>query len=357
MNAADSVAQATPRIPGIDGLRAAAILIVMVAHAGLERIVPGGFGVTIFFFLSGYLITTLLRVEFINTAKIDLKSFYIRRSLRILPPLFLSLAFTVAAALAGILPIMLSPNGLVVDALFLTNYAPQLGVHSTTPIPLWSLDVEEHFYLLFPAFFLLIARRRPIEQAKILMTLCLAFLLARVGSVALGFTTDVYYWSHTRMDSIIFGCILALWHNPVLDRAAWRPNRTHVAIAVGVIFLTFAIRSEAFRYSLRFTMQGGALFVLFSAAIHTTGMASRMLASRPLKIVALLSYTLYLIHMPMLRIFEGMAGAFSFVPAYIAAFLFAGALYLAVERPIARTRKRMLAASTKRPPAPQARNI
>jgi len=83
-------------IPGLDGLRAFAVLIVMVAHVGYSHIVPGGFGVTVFFFISGFLITRLLLAE--NDAKggIGLKNFYIRRFLRLLPALYVMLGITSA---------------------------------------------------------------------------------------------------------------------------------------------------------------------------------------------------------------------------------------------------------------------
>ena len=75
-------------IPSLDGIRAIAFLIVFISHAGLGKIVPGGFGVTIFFFLSGYLITTQLRREHERSHKIDFKKFYMRRILRIWPPFY-----------------------------------------------------------------------------------------------------------------------------------------------------------------------------------------------------------------------------------------------------------------------------
>src|SRR5689334_10066848 len=78
-------------IPSLDGIRAAAVGLVFLAHAGLNERVPGNFGVTVFFFLSGFLITTLLRMEFDKTGRISLKAFYPRRTLRILPPMYLVL--------------------------------------------------------------------------------------------------------------------------------------------------------------------------------------------------------------------------------------------------------------------------
>src|SRR5277367_6687518 len=95
MLAATTHAQALPgattarkvaHIPSLDGLRAVSFFIVFLAHSRLEWIVPGGFGVTVFFFLSGYLITTLMRLEVERTRDVSLKHFYLRRALRILPP-------------------------------------------------------------------------------------------------------------------------------------------------------------------------------------------------------------------------------------------------------------------------------
>ena len=85
-------------IPSLDGLRAVAFLLVFVAHSGLDNVVPGGFGVTVFFFLSGYLITTILRIEAQKTGTISLGKFYLRRAFRILPPLYVTLALGYALA-------------------------------------------------------------------------------------------------------------------------------------------------------------------------------------------------------------------------------------------------------------------
>jgi peptidoglycan/LPS O-acetylase OafA/YrhL len=78
-------------IPSLDGIRAIAAFIVFLSHCGLEDLVPGGFGVTIFFFLSGFLITTLLREEYHKRGNISLKKFYLRRLYRIIPPLYIVL--------------------------------------------------------------------------------------------------------------------------------------------------------------------------------------------------------------------------------------------------------------------------
>ena len=81
-------------IPGLDGLRAIAVLLVLIAHVGGSHIIPGGFGVTVFFFISGFLITRLLLAESDKKGGIGLKAFYIRRFLRLLPALYLMLVVT-----------------------------------------------------------------------------------------------------------------------------------------------------------------------------------------------------------------------------------------------------------------------
>ena len=88
-------------IPGLDGIRALAFLIVFIAHSMPNRSLPGGFGVTIFFFLSGYLITTLLRSEAQRRQSIDLKNFYLRRVLRIFPPCYVTVVIVGSLAALG----------------------------------------------------------------------------------------------------------------------------------------------------------------------------------------------------------------------------------------------------------------
>lgn len=331
-----------PPIPPLDGLRAAAILIVMASHAGLGKLVPGGFGVTIFFFLSGYLITSILRKEAEATGTVDLVHFYAKRSWRILPPLFITLTVVLAIMLSGATATPPSVEGVAADYLFLTNYLPELGGGRSLPLPLWSLDVEEHYYILFSTlFYFVLSRIPPARGFKICAWLCVAFLAIRCG---IAWATDdlarIYYWSHTRMDSILFGSCLALWNNPVADRGAWRPTIWHFAAALCVLGLCFAIRSPMFRETFRYTLQGLALFVVFSYAIQTRGLVNRLLSSGALRWVALLSYTLYLAHMPAMLIAEQQHLPFPVITGLALSVLYAAGMYVLVERPIAAWRKR-----------------
>lgn len=330
--------------PVLDGFRALAILIVMVSHAGLGKLVPGGFGVTIFFFLSGYLITSLLRIEAANTGRIDIPAFYMRRTIRIFPPLYITGAVVAVLCVAGVLTARLDPKMVVLDGLFLTNYAPSIfsSLGQPLPMPLWSLDVEEHFYLIFSTVFALgLARLTPTRAALWCGIACAAILLIRCANVVLlADYSQNYYWSHTRMDSILFGCVLAMWHNPAIDADAWKPKAWHVAAALATLGFCLVVRNPMFRETIRYTMQGMALFVLFAAALHDKGMAARLLGSAPLRWIALISYTLYLIHLPAILIFERYRVPGAALLGIVVAILYSTLMYVAVERPLGEWRRR-----------------
>ena len=334
-------------IPQLDGVRAAAVLFVVVGHTGFGKLVPGGFGVTIFFFLSGYLITSLMRAEMADTGSLDFRGFYLRRTLRILPPLYITMAFSYLA-IRLIAPAHPMPAlGLATQALFLSNYNPELGTSDALPIPLWSLAVEEHFYLVAPvAFSVMLARWSPRRVAAICAGLCVAILAIRIASIAAGVDPDrIYYWSHTRIDSIVFGCCLALWNNPVIDKAAWRPKIWHVAAALLVLALCLVVRDEAFRQTLRYTLQGLALFVIFSWIIGSNGIVRSALSSYPMRIVGLYSYTIYLCHVTfvfVLEIWFPTISRFLLFPIVLALSLaYGAAMWRFVEAPAARLRKRL----------------
>lgn len=335
-------------ITSLDGLRAIAILIVFVAHSGFERVIPGGLGVTVFFFLSGYLITTLLRSEMAQTGKIDIKAFYVRRTVRIWPSLYITIfiVLIISQWFPSTRPIEFW--GVVSQLAFLTNYPGIIGnPNGVVGPPLWSLAVEEHFYLVFPIIFSVFLAAIPSRRsAMICFAACGAVLAIRIGTVA---TTSnigqVYYWTHTRIDSILFGCCLALWQNPALDRGAWRPGFGHFVAATSVLVICLLIRDEVFRQTLRYSLQGCALFVIFSFIIQDEGRISNILSSKPLRIIALYSYTLYLIHVPVINWVQAVSPGLGVLGLVIVSgaisMLYAAAMYSFVERPAADWRKRL----------------
>ena len=329
-------------IPALDGFRAIAILMVMASHVGLSHLLPGQFGVTLFFFLSGYLIATLLRREMEASGTLNLPMFYLRRVVRIFPPMYLTIAFVAALSLLGMIrPI--NAEGLVFDFMFLTNYFPVSGL----PIGLWSLAVEEHFYMLFPALFLLLARRMSFAScACVCLLICGAVLIIRLWEVGrLTDFNDVNFWTHTRIDSILFGSILALWNNPVADAENRLPARWPSYLIAGALLAsTFLIRDEAFRQTYRYTIQGLGLLILFNAAIRDTNLACRLLDNPIARFIALHSYTLYLNHVSLIELCKPLSdyigGPAAKLFALGLAFLFAMTMHRFVEWPLGQWRRR-----------------
>ena len=164
-----SVTEAPARIPSLDGLRAISIALVLFAHTSGTAFFPsfvflrrhlGNFGVRVFFVISGYLITTLLLKELDKTGRISLKLFYIRRVFRIFPAAYFYLA--VAAVLLAFGLVELEWNDIVFGFTYTTNYDPVRPWHT---IHLWSLSVEEQFYLIWPATLAFLGRRRAMVAA------------------------------------------------------------------------------------------------------------------------------------------------------------------------------------------------
>jgi peptidoglycan/LPS O-acetylase OafA/YrhL len=296
-------------IPSLDGIRAISVLIVVLGHSGLEALVPGGLGVTIFFFLSGYLISTLMLAENERTGKINILQFYARRMLRLMPPLFVSLAIAYGLTYAGLLSGGITVSGLAAQLFYFANYYglffdPGHTVPDGTGI-LWSLAVEEHFYIFYPLFLTLLLRSalRPRTIGTLLGIGCLVVLAWRIHLVqAPDFVSyRTYYASDTRIDSIIYGCILAIVLNPVRERH--RDDTISVsqsavlATAGGALLLTLLYRDTVFRETIRYSLQGLALMPLFYFAIRfSDNRVFRQLNSPWIITLGTYSYAIYLIH-------------------------------------------------------------
>ena len=343
-------------------------MLVFLAHAGLEHRIPGGFGVTIFFFLSGFLITSLMRVEAGSAGTVSLRHFYLRRIFRILPPFYLVLALATALALLRIVPgdPQLRPE--MALALHFGNFWFVLhgsdGVPAGTPV-YWSLAVEEHFYLLFPLLFLLTLRMglRGRRQALLFLGLCSVILVWRFVLVfALHVSTDrTYLASDARFDSILFGCALAVGLNPVVDEpqgsdGLWK----HWLFPAGLALLlfTFIYRAEWFRETLRYTLQGIGLIPVFVTAMRFPDWGPfRFLNLKWVAFFGVLTYSLYLVHHVVLFTVRahlpGLHPVLQGVLGLVISVAFAGAVYRFVERPFARLRKRF--GPAKRPVQPALR--
>jgi len=344
-------------IPSLDGLRAVSFLIVFFAHSGISGVggIPGGFGVTVFFYLSGFLITTLMRMERQTTGTVNLRHFYLRRALRILPPFYLILFIACGLTLLGLLPGQLSPTVVLAQSLHVSNYwLIWNGADGSAAgtVPYWSLAVEEHFYLLFPVLYLGLARVMSRHaQARSVLALCALICVWRcILVVVFGVSNDrTYMGSDTRFDSIFFGCALALGMNPVVDaphgsERLWKWLLFPAALAL--LVCTFAFRPDWFRETIRYTLQGIALTPVFVTAIRFPDwLPFRLLNTKPGAFIGLLSYSLYLIHQVILFLFEYRLPRMHSLPRAILALLvsviIAAAIHYAVEKPSARARKRL----------------
>jgi peptidoglycan/LPS O-acetylase OafA/YrhL len=221
---------ATGRIPALDGLRALAVGLVLLSHAHVAPGFPtrrfvrasdrlGSAGVDVFFVLSGFLITTLLCREYARTERISLRAFYARRVLRIVPAYVCFLLFVAVLAFSARADIT-TPDW-VAAGTYTMNFRPapawELG-------HIWSLSIEEHFYVLWPPLFALLPRRYAVGALVGVLVLEPAIRWTiLVASPTHATLTEL--WTFTRLDSIAAGCLLALLSRTppgfrMLDRAA-----------------------------------------------------------------------------------------------------------------------------------------
>jgi peptidoglycan/LPS O-acetylase OafA/YrhL len=343
-------------IPSLNGLRTVAFMLVFVGHAGLDKLVPGGFGVTIFFFLSGYLITTLMRREIDRRRHLSFKRFYLRRILRIWPAFYLVLLGGLVLSTAGVLTVSLDWGGVGAQFLHLTNYySIRYGSGHLTPgSPVyWSLAVEEHFYLLFPLLYVGMRKGKLIgrDQARVILAICAAVLVWRCVLV-FGLDASVlrtYYATDTRIDSILFGCALGVYGNPMLD-PMWLTERVWkrwlLPAGLALLFFCLVYRNPDFRETFRYSLQGIGLYSVFYCAVRYPEWGlMRWLNVRWVAFVGTLTYSLYLVHATVLLAleeqFSGVPSAIRGAVGLVISFVLAYAIYRLVERPIGRLRRRL----------------
>ena len=292
-------------IPSLDGVRAVSVALVFFSHNGLGNIVPGGLGVTIFFVLSGFLITTLMRIEYAQHATVSFRAFYLRRFLRLTPPLLIVVCLSVLLSLTAALGTPFTLTGLLSVIFYFSNYfvifvgsggqPPGLGVT-------WSLAVEEHYYLLFPPLALaLLSFRRAAFSALTLTALCALILGWRCWLVLHGASEDRLNMStDTRVDAILVGCLLAMvrnpWLNPPPDRGRTR-DIAFGAACLALLLATLLWRTEFFRFTFRYTLQSVSIAGLLYLAVARARVAPfRWLNWRPLVYLGTVSYSVYLAH-------------------------------------------------------------
>jgi peptidoglycan/LPS O-acetylase OafA/YrhL len=353
-----------PYIPALDGLRAISILLVVLSHLGLDRVLPGAFGVTLFFFVSGYLITRQLLHRLSAKHRIGLGGFYLRRVLRLMPS---ALSFIL---ISGLLYRMaggqITPAGWLTAVFYGANYHALWSGYGTS-LPgvrhpfniLWSLAIEEHFYLLWPCVLGVGWRRTWLPWS--LLAMCAAGLAWRwilFGSCFLGHPgalcapvgsnyalryNQLYLSTDTRLDSIAWGALLAVWE--VQNGTRFRATRRQAAVAVlaAVLLVQSFLPQAAFaHYVLRTSDQGAALLILVPALLHSDSRLRRLLSSRPAVALGRLSYALYLWHWGALGFADWVAPGGRLLWLAIAAPLsavLAVLAYVCIERPVLTLRR------------------
>jgi len=348
------------RIAHIDALRAGAVLLVVTMHSGFT-FVPGDGGVTVFFCISGYIITTLLIRERQRTGRFAMTRFYLRRALKLAPP-FLVIILIPTLLYATMHPV----DWLVVlsQVLFSYNWVEVLDpVRALQVLPgstvVWSLAVEEQFYIGFAVLWLLVARRAWWRQA-----LSAVALLAIVYSVALRcyLALDPSRFDHVargtdaRMEAIAWGVLVALLHSEWRAGRLPRLSSFGRSFWLGLTVALFIVGSLVLRdywpeFAIRPTLHAVAaalviLYGLIGGSSPVKRSFYRIAEVRLLQVIGLASYSIYLCHLVIIQFTAELYPTF-WAPARASALVFLTvatgiAVYYLVEVPALRLKPRLI---------------
>ena len=290
--------------PEIDGLRALAVLPVILFHAGISAFSGGFVGVDIFFVISGYLITGIIAAD-LDRGTFTIANFYQRRVRRILPALFVVILASLIAGLMLFLPEQLA--SLAQSALSAIGFASNiwLWAHAgyfmgdARMFPLlhtWSLSLEEQFYILFPPLMIVIARWKLPRLAIVLALLAGSLALAAVGAYAKPSAT--FYFLPTRAWELMIGAGIALGAVRTVTNATAREGMGWAGIALLVVpVLTYSDRTVFPGLAAIPPCLGAAMLIV--AGRDGGCRVTDLLASRPMVGIGLISYSLYLWHWPL----------------------------------------------------------
>ena len=342
--------------PGLDGLRALAVAAVVAFHLDEQGLTGGFLGVDAFFVLSGFLITTLLVLEFRRHRGIGLFAFWGRRARRLLPALLLlMLAVAIFAALAVPTDELGRLRGDGIAGLFyVANWRFVASGQSyfdlfTSPSPfrhLWSLAIEEQFYLVWPLVTLACLRLAR-GRLRLLATVAAVGAFGSAVLMAVLYRADdpsrAYYGTDSHAHPILIGVLLAL---VLIDRPTTSPRTRRAFDLAGVVALAGVLLAFAFAHdtSARLYRGGSVVFAILVAVVIAgvmrapRGVVGRVFALRPLVLIGMISYGIYLWHWPVIvyatEARTGLSGASLHVLQVGITLAAAGASYVLVERPI-----------------------
>ncbi len=309
-----------PYVPGLDGLRAVAVVAVLLYHAELQWApsrFPGGFlGVEVFFVLSGYLITSILLGQQYELGRVDLKGFWLNRARRLLPAVFVLLVAVLAYAtvflpdeVASLRADSAAAFGYITNWYLLfdqQSYFESLG-RPRLLLHLWSLAIEEQFYLVWPLLF--VAGMKLLGRRQMLFCVLVASAASTALMAALYHAgvdpSRLYFGTDTRAAGPLMGAALAFVWAPGQILAGGSRVRTLaldvaglVALAALVYFFLTLGEDSALLYRGGFAIVGLATCVVIAAVTHPHGRIGTLLGRQPLHWIGLRSYSIYLWHWP-----------------------------------------------------------
>ena len=318
--------------PALDGLRGIAVLLVMASHAEFPGFrLGGGTGVTMFFVLSGFLITALLVEEQRDTGGVNLRAFYRRRLFRLLPALVVFLAGALALGWG-------TGDHAAAALLYVANWVRASGGNLGDLGHTWSLAIEEQFYVVWPLLFVVLARRpawllRLAVGGAVLSAVIRTMIVIGGDQAAMD---RVYFGSDTRADAILAGCILGL----VIagGRRLSVPRWMAAAAGLALVVVTGIAAGESSFYRWGLTLAAVASTIIVARVAVRPAGSSRVLEWSGLVRTGRLSYGLYLWHWPIMLVASRTmaAGPGRVVVTFALSFLMAVASSRLVEEPMRR---------------------
>ncbi|MBC7588559.1 MAG: acyltransferase [Chitinophagaceae bacterium] len=293
--------------PELDGLRGISILAVLITHYGLGVSFGGQFGVSLFFFISGLLITRILMAEYQINQTISLKDFYIKRMLRLYPALLMMLL--VAYSITLFMNCSLQKIDLLASLFYFMNFKiaywdTNATICSNMINPLWSLSVEEHFYLFFPLLCLIHLRNWRLFAKLLIGLITLALLVRLYYSFIFPDNVStrkmIYMLTQTRFDSILFGCLAAiLLQSKKSERwIAILSKPIYYFLAATVLYISFKIPEKYFADGFSYSVQGVCHILLVMPLIAGAELSfiKKLLTQKWLVLIGKMSYSFYLFH-------------------------------------------------------------
>lgn len=343
-------------MPGLDGLRAIAVLGIIVYHLNPQWLSGGFLGVDTFFVISGYLITSLLIFEYYREGTVDLKAFWIRRLKRLIPAVY----FMVSAVL--VLVLLLKP-GLIIDIkrdaiaafLYVSNWwyisqnVDYFNQFAIAPLKhLWSLAIEEQFYVVYPLliyFLFKILKRKNIIITLWIISILSLFTMAIVFWVT-GDSSRVYFGTDTRLQTLLLGCILGFLWNPFsLKKTTYTISFIGINLSGIIAFITLIILMFMISDHDHWIYQGGFYFIslitlfVIASSVHPSSILAKLLSFKLLTYIGKRSYSLYLWHFPIIVLMhsyfvQGQIPNYIYIIDVIVMFIMAEFSYQFIENPI-----------------------